>query len=295
MDARETVSTASCTRASSGHWWPVALLLGAVLALAPIGAEAARKKKYEPPEGFAGHLWGEPRSKFTRLPDEPLGVGAAWMAPLMTEQLLNCTAGCGINQVLAQLWEKHEGGGFYVLSEYAIEGQGFQYGSDDSVQFHPVVYQFCANWYGNNKEPPPDFDALNKFCGVKLMFQSETREQLSKLPGSHVTNYDRVLDKLVERFGRPSGITRRGRVVIETLEGESSNAADRKFRIYRWCPALDRGLHTDCKASVVLTLDPVTGMGTVLYSTPLLWEFAYARENNGFKGDRLFRMLHARK
>ncbi len=281
-------------RASSGRWWLVALIAGAILALTPLGAVAA-KKKFEPPEGFAGYQWGEPRSRFTRLPDEPLGVGAAWMAPLVTEQLLNCTAGCGINQVLSQLWEKREGGGFYVLSEYAIEGQGFQYGADDSVQFHPVVYQFCANWYGKNKEPPPDFDALNRFCGVKLMFQSETREQLAKLPGGHVTNYDRVLDKLVERFGRPSGISRRGRVVVETIEGESRSAADRKFRIYRWCPALDRGLHTDCKASVVLTLDPVTGMGTVLYATPLLWEFAYARENNGYKGDRLFRMLHARK
>jgi hypothetical protein len=45
---------------------------------------------------------------------------------------------------------------------------------------------------------------------------------------------------------------------------------------------------------VVLSLDPATGVGTVLYSTPLLWEFAYAREKNN-KGDRLYRMLHARK
>jgi hypothetical protein len=33
----------------------------------------------------------------------------------------------------------------------------------------------------------------------------------------------------------------------------------------------------------------------VLYSTPKLWEYAYARENNGFKGDRLFKLLHAWK
>ena len=31
----------------------------------------------------------------------------------------------------------------------------------------------------------------------------------------------------------------------------------------------------------------------MLYSTPLLWEYAYARENYGFKGDRLFKLLHA--
>jgi hypothetical protein len=87
---------------------------------------------------------------------------------------------------------------------------------------------------------------------------------------------------------------RRGKVIIETLEGESTNGADRKFSIYRWCPALDRRLHTSCSASVVLSLDSLKGVGTVLYSTPLLWEFAYARERN-HKGDPLFRMLHARK
>jgi hypothetical protein len=42
-------------------------------------------------------------------------------------------------------------------------------------------------------------------------------------------------------------------------------------------------------------VEPSTGRGTVLYSTPLLWEFAYAREKNGHKGDKLFRMLHAKK
>ena len=83
-------------------------------------------------------------------------------------------------------------------------------------------------------------------------------------------------------------------MVIETLEGDSSDQADRKFSIWRWCPARDNGLHTSCTASVVLSLDPATGVGTVLYSTPLLWEFAYARENYGFKGDKLFSMLHAR-
>ena len=45
----------------------------------------------------------------------------------------------------------------------------------------------------------------------------------------------------------------------------------------------------------VLSLEPETGIATVLYSTPMLWEFAYARQNNGFKGDKLFKILHARK
>jgi hypothetical protein len=271
------------------------LLVIGLLALAPMlpAADKPKRVKYVPPEGFAGYTWGDLRRSFDRLPDEPLGIGAAWMNPVVTEQRITCIGNFDVHEVLQSLWEKREGGGFYVLSEYAIEGQGFQYGTDDRVKFHPVVYQFCANWDSTKKVPPPDFDGINKFCGVKLLFQSETRAQLANLPADHQTNYDHVLEKLVSRFGRPAGFIRRGKVVIETLEGESTNAVDRKFRVYRWCPAFDRRLHTDCNASVVLSLEPTTGVGTVLYSTPLLWEFAYARERN-FKGDKLFRMLHAR-
>jgi len=231
-------------------------LMAALFAFAPVLAGAAdnpKRIKYVPPASFAGHNWGELRSTFDRLPDEPLGVGAAWMSPVLTEQRITCIGICDANQVLLSLWEKREGGGFYVLSEYAIEGQGFQYGTDDRVKFHPVVYQFCANWDSTKKEPPPNFDAINKFCGVKLLFQSETREQLAKLPAEYETNYDRVLEKLMTRFGRPDGFLRRGTVIIETLEGDSLNAADRKFRVYRWCPAFDRRLHTSCTASVVLS------------------------------------------
>ena len=65
--------------------------------------------------------------------------------------------------------------------------------------------------------------------------------------------------------------------------------------MWRWCPARDRAFHTSCEASVTLTIDPKSGVGTVLYATPLLWEYAYARENNGFKGDKLYRVLHARR
>ena len=103
-----------------------------------------------------------------------------------------------------------------------------------------------------------------------------------------------MLDKLLAKYGQPTGYLRRGRVIIETLEGDSTDVSERRFSIWRWCPASGDGFHTSCKASVTLSLDPTTGTGTVLYSTPLLWEFAYARENYGFKGDRLYKLLHAR-
>ena len=280
----------------------------AVMLLTTLPVQAAKKVKYVPPEGYAGHLWGELRTSFTRLPSEPIGIGAAWMNPVEKESSFTCilklptdptqgggVEGCDFQATLARIQKKSEGGGFYVLSEFTIEEQGFRYGGEnDGVIVHPVVYQFCANWDDTKRVVPRQFDEINKFCGVRLMFQSDTREQLRGKPPEYVTNYDRMLAKLLERFGKPDNFVSRGQVLIETPEGESTDQADRKFSIYRWCPARDKGLHTDCTASVVLSMNPATGVGAVLYSTPLLWEFAFARERNQ-KGDRLFKMLHARK
>jgi len=280
----------------------VVFLMGVLCCGVGLGADKPAKVKYVPPAGFGGHQWGELRAGFERLPQDPLGVAAAFTGPVMKNQDFICKPvfseaqqGCDMYTMIMTMRKTYEGGGFYVLSEYAIEDQAFRYGTEsDGVVLHPIVYQFCANWDDTKKIVPEKFDEMNKFCGVRLLFRSESREQLRKLPGDYVTNYDRILQMLLEKFGKPDGFVHRGRVVIETMEGESSDASDRKFSIWRWCPARDRTLHTSCTASVVLSLDPASGLGTVLYSTPLLWEYAYARENGGFKGDKLFKMLHAR-
>lgn len=279
-------------------------LLLALFGSLAVAVEKPAKVKYVPPEGFGGHKWGELRSVFDRLPENPIGVGAAFTRPVEKDQDYICkpiastdsaAGGCDFYTMIMTMSKTYEGGGFYVLSEFSIDGQGFRYGSGaDTVLLHPVIYQFCANWDDTKKVVPEEFDKINEFCGVRLLFRTETREQLAKLPGDHVTNYDRVLETLLQKYGEPRGFMQRGRVVIETLEGDSSDAADREFSVWRWCPARDRSLHTSCTASVTLSMDPVTGVGTVLFSTPLLWQYAYARQNGGFKGDKLFRMLHAR-
>jgi len=285
------------------------LLLASLFAVGALAAESGKRVKYVPPTGFAGHAWGDTRLSFEKLPDTPIGVGAAWMRTIVKQTDFHCvpnvsvgtqmngaTDMCNFQETLLRLRSEFQGGGVYILSEYAIEDQGFRFGDEaDGVVLHPVVYQFCANWQGSRKRAAPqNFDELNRFCGMKFIFQSETREQLRSLPDDYVTNYDRVLDRLLAKYGRPSGYLRRGRVLIETLDGDSTDVAERRFSIWRWCPATGDGLHTACTASVTLSLDPATGTGTVLYSTPLLWEFAYARENYGFKGDRLYKLLHAR-
>lgn len=283
------------------------LVLAAVL---PAVSEAAPKRvKYQPPTGFAGKTWGELRRTFDRLPKEPLGVGAGYLLPIEKQNTFTCVPAraptgpvsgafeaCDFQATLLRIRKEYEGGGFYVLSEYAIEDQGFRMGGEqDGVVIHPVVYQFCANWSDTikKKEPPPNFDDIDQFCGMRMQFQSETREQLAKLPADHVTVYDRMLKQLLARYGEPAGFLRRGQVIIETEESESSVESERKFSIWRWCPATGNGLHTQCKASVTLSINPSTGLGTLLYSTPRLWEYAAARETNR-KGDRLYKLLHAK-
>jgi hypothetical protein len=267
-------------------------------------ADAKPKVKYVPPEGFNGHLWGELRTSpaFGGLPEKPVGVGAAWMEVQQRNQTFDCIpsgsdpTGCSLYETLDTLRARYEGGGYYVLSEYTDPEQGARFGSvEHGVMLYPVVYQFCANWHANKATVPATFDQENKFCGVRLMFKSETREELRKLPRDHETVYDRVLERLIAKYGKPDNFLRTGRVFIESDDGSPVEPDDRKFKIWRWCPAPDRDLHTNCTASVVLAIDPATGKGTVMYSTPLLWEYAYARQFYGFKGDPLFKVLHARK
>ena len=212
------------------------VLAALMLTAAPTVGTAAEKPehvKYVPPDGFAGHAWGELRTSFTRLPEAPLGVGAAFMMPVEKQAVWHCiempppspimngyVPPCDYQKTLDTLHREYEGGGFYVLSEFSIEGQGFRYGDEsDGVVLHPIVYQFCANWHETKREVPPKFDEINKFCGVKLMFQSDTREQLRKQPAEYVTNYDRVLERLLAKFGKPDNFVRRGQVVLETRRG----------------------------------------------------------------------------
>ena len=204
--------------------------------------------------------------------------------------------GCDFQATLLRVAQDFEGGGFYVLSEYSIDGQGFRFGDEkNGVVLHPVIYQFCANWDETKREVPPKFDEINKFCGVRFMFQSETREELraqARRPRHQLRPRARETDREIRaarqlRAARPGG-HRNARRRHHRPEGAQVQHLALVPR------ARCSGLHTACTASVVLSLEPATGVGTVLYSTPLLWEFAYARENNGYKGDQLFKMLHAR-
>jgi hypothetical protein len=290
---------------------PVFRALTALLLTAAMAAQAADnpKVKYVPPAGFGGHSWGEPLSGpgFSNLQLKPIGIGGAWAQPSQRETSYTCVpasasdprmnggiGGCDLQATLLTLRQRSKDGGYHVLSEYTVEDQGARFGDGpDAVLLQPVIYQFCANWDSPKREVPANFDKMNKLCGVRLMFETETSDELRKLPADHVTNYDRVLAKLVARFGKPDKFSRRGKVIIETMEDDIAYREERQAQAWRWCAASESASQTSCAASVVLSLEPATGVATVLYSTPQLWQFAYVRENNGYKGDKLFRLLHA--
>jgi hypothetical protein len=291
---------------------PAIRTIATLLLTAAMAAQAADdpKVKYVPPAGFGDHSWGDPLTGpgFSKVPLKAIGVGAAWMQPTQRETSYTCvpasasgpqmngaTGGCDFQATLLTMRQRSRGGGYHVLSEYTVDDQGARYGDGpDAVLLHPVIYQFCAKWESPKREVPANFEEMSKFCGVRLTFKTETNDELRKLPADHVSNYDRVLSKLVARFGQPDKFSRRGKVIIETMEDDIAYREERQNRAWRWCPASESGSHTSCRASVVLSLEPDTGVATVLYSTPQLWQFAYARENNGYKGDKLFSMLHAR-
>jgi len=275
------------------------------LAPANVPTLKAPPKRYVAPKGFAGNRWGDLRTAFTRLPAQPESVRAAWTygknrpleficsgAGMATYQALY--NGCSIDDVIRQSRPDREGGGFHVLSEYLIAGQGFKF-SDTGVLLYPVLYQFCANWTGRSREVPKDFDELNKFCGMRMLFDTEARSQLSDLPEDHVTRYELVLAELIANYGKPAGFMWRGRVTLEPIEDspESVQRAERKFSTWRWCPAPDHGLQPSCNASIILSIDPDAGRGIVLFSTRALWQYAYARETGDARPDPLFTLMHA--
>jgi hypothetical protein len=265
----------------------------------------APPRRYTPPEGFSGYGWGTLRSAFTQLPTEAAAVRASWTQGKRTGDELFCTGRGRVRCTMddyadVQMRNHYVGDGFHVLSEYLLESQGFRFPTS-GVVLHPVVYQFCANWHGMRKKVPEDFEELNKFCGMRMLFETETRSQLRELPRDHVTRYDLVFSELLARYGKPEDFKFTGRVTVESAEAPAAAAPgkDRKFSTWRWCPAPRDGLQTRCDASVVLAIDVNLGRGVVLFSTPALWRYAHARESIGedtvdLPPDPLYALLHGR-
>jgi hypothetical protein len=174
----------------------------------------------------------------------------------------------------------YEGGGFYVLlGVLRSRVRPFVTGRSHGVVPHPIVYQFCANWDDTKKVVPEKFDEMNKFCGVRLLFRSESREQLRKLPGDYVTNYDRIpADGCSRDSASPTASSIAAAWSSRRMQGESSDAVGPQVQHLALVPgARSLAAHQLHRQRGLVTGSPRPALGTVLYSTPLLWEYAYAR------------------
>lgn len=277
--------------------------------LAPENAPVLPKapRRYQPPEGFAGHAWGETRASFERLPEQAQVMRAAWTRGKERIPEYICTgfsmngsfgSSCSITDILTAVQTARmgpEGAGFHVMSEYKVDSQGFRF-TDSGVILHPVLYQFCAHWNGVERVEPENFDELNKFCGMRMLFDTESLAQLRDLPGDHVTRYELVLAELISRYGKPAKFLMRGKVSIHTLDDTSAEHSgnERRFSSWRWCPAKDRSMKTSCESSIVLSIDPEWGRGLVIFATPPLWQYAWASQDMT-GNDALFALMHGRK
>ena len=200
--------------------------------------EEPKRVKYVPPEGFAGHKWGELRSSSSGCRKQAdrrrrrVDAAAARnqrnspACPMSAGPRRGAVDGCDFQATLLRLRKNFEGGGFYVLSEYTIEGQGFRYRRRERRRGAasgdlPVLRELGRR---PNAKCRPSSTRSTSSAACACMFKSETREELRKLPADHVTNYDRVLEKLMAKFGRPDSFVRRGQVIIETLDGDSTDA-----------------------------------------------------------------------
>ena len=74
------------------------LLVLLLMITAAQASDAGKRVKYVPPEGFAGHKWEDLRGSFDRLPEQPMGVGAAWMRTQQKQNAFTCVPNASVGQ-----------------------------------------------------------------------------------------------------------------------------------------------------------------------------------------------------
>lgn len=297
------------------HWVRAADTTASVQTASSAGHAASKKKpagKYTAPKGFARYEWGDALKAFKRLKENPVTLQLAYSegrrevvdfmcAPTGSMQTLeSAQAGgaagsldsCDYQRALSTVRQRTDGRGFHLFGEFVVPNQGFRLESTDIV-LYPVTYQFCANWKGGEKSPEEMAELLT-FCGMRMVFQSQTLEQMEAMSSEELTTYERVLEHLIGKYGKPKGYKPGQRVIVETADGRFADPRSRRLDTYRWCPPTGGRFVPTCEASIVLGFSPESGNGVILYATPAVWEFAYARNESVQGGDPMYRFMHAK-
>ena len=265
----------------------------AVSSLSGVACAAA----YDPPEGFNGHAWQEPLLAF---PGQVLYQAntATGFAGKVTEFSMQCTpespTSTTCSYLDARMVQRVEGAGSHAVAEY-YQRQDRNPWQAAGVSAVGVTYLYCAK--GNGDHLPKPMQKHLSLCGARAYFESDTDEVRDLMGPNHQTNLQRLLRKLVADHGVPPGYSVRGQVLLEALDtqpqGKPLAETGERVTAYRWCGLkLDgRALHPNCPATVTLLFDGSTGRGLVLYATPPLYDYAWARHEMGDTENEMFVLL----
>jgi hypothetical protein len=249
---------------------------------------------YDPPAGFNGHAWGEPLSASPALVLWQANKATGY-AGKVTEFQMRCTPeGNSCNYLQAEMVQRVEGAGTYALAEYYLRSDTNPW-QGAGVGLIGVTYMYCASGVGNHLPTP-----LRKnlgLCGARAYFTSDTDELKAQLGADHQSNLDRLLRKLVAEHGMPPGYKPRGSITIDALEPDGAAlpapAGGEQLRAWRWCGLKEAGssLTPPCPATLTLVFDGSKGTGMLLYATPPMYAYAWARHEMGDAENELFVLL----
>jgi len=274
-----------------------------VVALIAVFAVPLQAAEYRAPTGFNSRTWGEPLSAFKGLTlwhaqEALLSFGKVMdpgikctpyfrtISPMEPPQLFyTCEANV-----------QAEGDGSFAVAEYYFNQDRNPWFAQH-IEVVTISYLFCASWQG--EYPPKDLKKRLKLCGARINFRSDTQKQLAQRDENYTSNFDRILRQLIDEHGEPPGYEQRGRITIESeterLTTPTKPVPD--YLQYRWCGVNEFApkLRPDCAATVTLVFDTGSGEGTVLYATSPMYEYAYARHEQGQQNDDLYVLLNGRR
>jgi hypothetical protein len=252
----------------------------------------SRAADYRIPTGFNGHDWGE---QFADLPGIKLWhANTAQSAQVEPIERPFCptTAGCDTTRLYG-VQQTSDLPNTFALAEYYLNVDTNPWVSS-GVRLYTISYLYCDNQTGPYLRTP-----VKKYlhlCGARVIFRSETPDQLAQEDSGFQSNFDRLIRRLIADYGEPPGHEVHGKITIQSMSGDAVIATPAPIKpayvVYRWCPVVSDKRRPDCKATVTVEFEATHGEGTVLFATPELYDFANARHGIGDQKNDIYTLLY---
>ena len=287
--AAAAVVLAGCTASNRSTVAPTELLN-------MVGAEpaVADPTQYYPPQTFMGYPWGThvdaiPDLKFVQPGGVALAVG--YDGKVMDVQIQNC--GPGENAGPCKIQQTVQGAGSFVMATYYRDWEPRHPYPGANVA--AALYYFCARTAGASITP--HVRKRLKLCGGDILFQSDAPAIWEE--GDPPTDYEMIVNKLNETYGRHDGFKFTGQVTVTDDYGRRYTfPRERRYQPLTWCGKSQTSLYPVCESTITVHFDTEQGVGQVLYATSAMYQFAGALNElseekvplferlNGFRVDR---------